>query len=218
MDYLTLKKLVRQGENQHLEFKLKAKFPVRIVREAVAFANTEGGTLLIGVDDEKNIKGLKFASEEEYALNEAFQKYCSPPIDYHIERVVLESEREVLIYTIPKSEKIHRVLENLEDSNPGIAYVRVKDMSVKASREMREILKGRKRNRSVRFNYGIKEGLLMKYLEGHTQITVEEFATMAKISRKEASRTLVILVLAGVLEIQPQPHHADAFVMIEQLH
>ena len=55
-----LRRLVSQGEGQHLEFKRKASFPEKIVRELIAFANTEGGTLLIGVDDDKSIPGVKF--------------------------------------------------------------------------------------------------------------------------------------------------------------
>ncbi len=212
MDYPTLKKMVRQGEGQHLEFKLKAKHPIRIVREAVAFANTEGGILLIGVDDDKNIKGVKFASEEEFALQEALQKYAFPVIDYNLERITLESERQVLVYTIPKSKQIHRVLEDSNETQAGIAYVRVSDMSIKASREMREILKGRQRNKDVRFKYGEKENILMKYLEIHKHISVEEFANIAQIPRRVASRTLVLLVLAKVLDIEPHPQYADAFV------
>ncbi|GAB4395677.1 MAG: hypothetical protein OHK0053_05540 [Microscillaceae bacterium] len=215
MDYPTLKKLVRQGEGLHLEFKLKANHPEKIVREAVAFANSEGGLLLIGVDDDKTIRGLKYASEDEYSLVEAFAKYCSPPIDYLLEKVPVEANREVLVFTIPKSENVHFVIENFE-TGWGQAYVRVEDKSLKASREMREILRGRRRNRNVQFQYGTKEEILMKYLETHRQITVDEFSRTAKIPRRVASRTLVLLVLARVLQIQPNPVHADAFTFTEE--
>jgi predicted HTH transcriptional regulator len=187
------------------------------VREAVAFANTEGGTLLIGIDDDKTIRGLKFASEDEFALDQAFKKHCFPELIYNLEKITLESEREILVYTIPKSNQMHRVIEDLEEpESSGTAYVRVSDMSVKASREMREILKGRVRDRDVRFKYGDKENILMKYLEAHNHITVDEFCQMAKIPRRIASRTLVLLVLAKVLEIEPQPQYADAFVRYEE--
>jgi predicted HTH transcriptional regulator len=54
-DYKALKALVRQGEGMHLEFKLKAAHPEKIVREIVAFANAQGGLLLVGVGDDKSI-------------------------------------------------------------------------------------------------------------------------------------------------------------------
>ena len=49
-----LRRLVSQGEGQHLEFKRKASYPDKIVRELIAFANSQGGTLLVGVDDDKS--------------------------------------------------------------------------------------------------------------------------------------------------------------------
>ena len=70
-----LKKLVLNGESQFLEFKKKADHPEKIVREMVAFANSEGGTLLIGVDDRGNISGLPFPDEDTYAMEAAISMY-----------------------------------------------------------------------------------------------------------------------------------------------
>lgn len=47
-DLKNLKNLVRHGEGQRLEFKMKVKFPEKIIKELVAFANTDGGHLLLG--------------------------------------------------------------------------------------------------------------------------------------------------------------------------
>ena len=60
-DKLTeLRKLISKGEGLHLEFKRKALHPDKILRELIAFANSGGGILLVGVDDDKSIPGLKF--------------------------------------------------------------------------------------------------------------------------------------------------------------
>lgn len=213
MNLQELRRIVRRGEGRHLEFKLKANHPDKIMREAVAFANSEGGQLLIGVSDDQAIKGVKFPDEDVFALENAFNKYCTPKIHYTLEKIPVEREREVLLYSIPKSKKIHYVIQDFKTKR-GRAYIRVEDKSVKASREMREILRGQRRERQVRFNYGDKEQKLMQYLELHKQITVQEFAQLAKIPRRKASRTLVLLVLAGVLQIMPN-EVADAFLFIE---
>jgi DNA-binding IclR family transcriptional regulator len=55
----------------------------------------------------------------------------------------------------------------------------------------------------VRFGYGEKEKMLMQYLAGHPYVTVAQFAALAGIPRQLASRTLVLLVLASVLRINP---------------
>lgn len=203
IDLRELKELVRHGENKYVEFKLKTTHPEKIVREMVAFANTDGGRLIVGVADDKSLKGLKFPDEDEFILQRAIEKYIYPAIDYTLDRLIVEGEREVLIYTIPKSPfkphyvDLDGVLENRR------AYVRVADRSVQASREMREILKGERKGLNIRFQYGEKEKTLMKYLADNQQITVETYASIANISRKIASRTLVVLVLANVLKVKP---------------
>lgn len=65
-----LKKLASEGEGIQLEFKLKATYPEKIVRELIAFANTEGGTLLIGVDDDGSIPGVKYPEEEAHVVRQ----------------------------------------------------------------------------------------------------------------------------------------------------
>jgi predicted HTH transcriptional regulator len=214
LDARMLKDLVRPGEGQRLEFKLKTNHPEKIVKSVVAFANTQGGKLLIGIGDDRSIKGLRFSDEDEFLLVRAIEKYCYPMIDYEIERVAIENEREVLIFDIkPSPMKPHYVdLDGIQENRK--AYVRVADKSVQASKEMREVLKGERKAQSIKFNFGEKEKTLMQYLAFNQSITVEKFAEIAQLQRKVASRTLVVLVLANVLKIKPN-EIADVFVRNE---
>lgn len=193
--------LVVKGESSTLEFKRKVAHPEKIVREIVAFANTAGGLLLIGVDDDGSIPGLKYAEEEAYALETAVKKLCKPPIPLHIEIVPISEKRAVLKYKIePSNKKPHLV----KDPEKPTTYVRFKDRSIQASREMREILRRQRKPRDIRFTFGEKEKLLMQYLEEYGAITLDEFSKIAKIKKYYASKTLIILVLAKVLEIEPR--------------
>ncbi len=201
MELKDLKTLVRQGEGVTLEFKLKANHPEKIIREIVAFANTKGGTLLVGVGDDKSIPGLKFIDEEEYMLVRAIERNCFPPVKYEMERVAVTDERDVLVFTIPKStEKPHYV--QLDNEESGKAYVRVQDRSVQASKEMKQILR-RENQEGIQFKFGDKEKILMQYLSENQKITLNKFVEIAKIPVWLASRTLVLLVLSNVLKIQP---------------
>ncbi|WP_185155641.1 AlbA family DNA-binding domain-containing protein [Rudanella paleaurantiibacter] len=204
MDYRALKDLVRRGEGQQIEFKLKVNHPEKIIREVVAFANSEGGLLFIGVNDDLSIPGLKHADEDLYLLERAIQKFCFPAIPYTVERIPLYDEREVLLFKIPASPgRPHYVVLDADKPEEKKAYVRVADRSVQASKEVREILKGQRADRSVRFTYGDKERVLMQHLSQHQTITVDTFASLANVPRKIASRTLVLLVLANVLQVHP---------------
>lgn len=203
-DYKMLRELVRQGEGRYLEFKFKTSHPEKIVREIVAFANTAGGILLIGVGDDGTIPGLKYADEDEYLLVRAIEKFCFPAIPYTLERIPLADEREVLLLRIPRStQRPHYILPDPADPDNRRVYVRVDDKSVQASKEVREIMKGERTARSLRFTYGDKEKVLMQYLGKNTHVTVDSFAALANIPRKIASRTLVLLVLANVIDVHP---------------
>lgn len=203
MEYRELKELVRKGENKFIEFKLKTNHPEKIIREMVAFANSDGGKLIIGIGDDKTIKGLRFPDEDEFILQKAIEKHIYPVIDYEISRIKVEGEREVLVYDIKKSPfKPHYVdLDGIAENRK--AYVRVEDKSVQASREIREILKGERKALNIKFHYGDKERTLMKYLAENPSITVDMYANIANIPRKVASRTLIVLVLANVIKVQP---------------
>lgn len=203
MEYRELKELVRKGENKFIEFKLKTNHPEKIIREMVAFANSEGGKLIIGIGDDKTIKGLRFPDEDEFILQKAIEKHIYPMIDYEISRIKVDGEREVLVYDIKKSPfKPHYVdLDGIAENRK--AYVRVEDKSVQASREIREILKGERKSLNIKFHYGDKERTLMKYLAENPSITVDTYANIANIPRKVASRTLIVLVLANVIKVQP---------------
>ncbi|GAB4132391.1 MAG: ATP-binding protein [Raineya sp.] len=215
-DLQTLRKLIRQGEGLHTEFKLKTTHPEKIVREIVAFANTDGGLLLIGVSDDKQLLGAKFPDEDEYVIEKAIKEYCSPPINYTLERIPIaeESEREILLFHIEKSQEAPHYI--IKGDDKGKVYVRVADRSIQASKEMRSILKEQKKHKAFRFNYGEKEQKLMSYLAIHSAITVAKFAEIASIAPKTASRTLVLLCLANVLRIQAS-EEADLFVLADNL-
>jgi predicted HTH transcriptional regulator len=140
LDVRNLKNLVRHGEGLRLEFKMKVKYPEKIVKELVAFANTDGGHLFVGVSDAGVIEGVKFAEEEQFLLERAIEKYCFPAFTYRAYRIRLDNGRDVLVYQVYESvDKPHFV--QLETDPHPICYVRVKDRTIQASKEMKQILR-----------------------------------------------------------------------------
>ena len=204
---MTLRELHRTvslGEGESLEFKRKASHPDKIVKELVAFANTKGGYLLVGVSDDGSIPGLKFPDEEAFAIEQAIFKLCKPKFDFEKKIIAISEKRSVLSIYVPSStRKPHFVLEHFR-KRWGQAFIRVEDKSVKASREVREIIKKSKLERNIKFTYGNKEQQLMRYLEEHDSITLQRFKDLAGINTFTASNTLIRLVLANVLLVIPR--------------
>lgn len=203
-DYLTIKdirSLAKKGEGQQLEFKMKVKYPEKIIREMVAFANSEGGILLLGVGDLGDVAGLQFPDEDQFVMDRAIEKYCFPVFSHTSYKVSLDDQRAVLVYVIHKSvDKPHFV--QLDGEEHPKCFVRLHDKSIQASKEMKQILR-RMDEEGIQFTYGESEKWLITYLHTHEKITLAEFATFAKLPMWLASRKLVLLVLCNVLRIEP---------------
>ena len=220
-----VRSLAYRGEGAFVEFKRKVEYPEKIIREIVAFANTKGGYLLIGIDDDGTLPGIKYAEEDMYAIEKALKKWCRPEIEYKVEIVPVSRKKSILSFHIKESKKKpHYVLlgDIMAETNTSPiqkvyphakngtlprkkrAYVRVDDKSLQASREVWEIMKRNRKPKDIKFSYGEKEKILMKFLNEHGTITLKEFKEAAGLSYFRASRTLVLLVLANVLEIVPQ--------------
>ncbi len=203
-----LKTLVRQGEHQTLEFKRKIDHPEKVVKEVVAFANSQGGSLLVGVSDNGDISGLRNPEEEAFALNTAIDKFCKPTINYQLIQIPISQKKYVLHYKITKSE-VGPHFVNATNSNE--AFIRIEDKSVKASREITEIIRQRRKENGVNLRFGVHEKALMQHLEAKGSITVSAYMNISKLPRSSASKKLVLFVLAGILEIIPGEKE-DVFV------
>jgi predicted HTH transcriptional regulator len=198
-EFRKLKRLVAEGEGQNLEFKRKASFPEKIVREMIAFANATGGTVLIGVDDNGTIAGLKYPEEESHVIQQAL-KSCKPTLKLTERFIPIGNARSILRYDIPESKRKPHYLVHNGSKN---SFVRVADQSIKASREVKEIVRRAQQMRNVKFHYGDHERILIQYLDKNSTITVKEFMRIGKLNRFNASRKLILLVLANVLHITP---------------
>ena len=212
MNLEELNRVVQLGEGLTLEFKTRVPKPERIAKEVIAFANTIGGRLLLGVDDDGTVKGVRDSDEEEYALKEALNSYCTPPVRYSIERVPVSKKRNVLFVNVFESSEKPHILIDPDDPAVKTAYVRINDMSVEASKEHVRLMKTGKNSSDVKFEFGDKEHKLMRYLEDYGRITVPQFANLVNIPKRKASHTLVLLAKANVLQLHADPRH-DYFTL-----
>ncbi len=204
-----LRKLVSAGEGSRLEFKRKATYPEKIVREMIAFANTKGGILLLGIGDDGTIPGLKFPEDEVHVMKEALQK-VRPPLNYIETFIPIGNARMAIQYEIVESEKKPHYLLNGEMLKE--SFVRVEDKSIKASREVREIIRREQQKKDIKFWYAEHEKFLMEYLDKNISITLAEFVALSGLKKFYASKKLIILVLADVLRVTPN-EKGDVFTL-----
>ncbi len=194
-------RLAQQGEGLHIEFKKKVSHPEKIVREVIALANTEGGYLLIGVDDDKTVSGQRYIDEEVYVLDKAIKELIRPIVNYHQWVIPINEKKGVAVYRFEKSPKRPHYLY---EEGRKKSFVRADDRTIQASKEVWQILRRQKKPKDIIFNYGEKETKLMQALKAQESITLKEYSKIAQLPKFIASKTLIRLVLANVLEVVPQ--------------
>lgn len=198
-----LRELIAKGESSTLEFKRKFTTSEKIAREIIAFANTTGGILLLGVDDNGVVKGVD-SEKEQIGLLEIALHTIEPPLAVHIEVVEIEF-LDVVVVHVPKSPLCpHRynstAPEDVESHRK--VFIRQGDKSITASKEMTRVLRGQHPDAPpLTLSIGDREQRLFTYLERHGRATVHDFARLVNISRRRASQILVRLVRAGVVHI-----------------
>lgn len=200
-----VQRLAKQGEGQLLEFKKKANYPEKIMKELVAFTNSNGGTLLLGVDDNGEASGVREVDGEAFLVEDAIEKLIRPKLNYSVEVIRVNEKKGIAVFRIEESRKKPHFVKDDPKTRKGTAYIRCADESQKASREMREIIRRRLKEKDIQFTYGEKENALLKMLDEHNQISLTEYAQGSKLPKFVASRTLIRLVLANVLDINPSP-------------
>jgi predicted HTH transcriptional regulator len=214
MKYRDLKELIEEGENIQCEFKRKFSTQEKIAREMIAFANTKGGYVLFGVDDDKKIFGVESEKETAELVKDTASNYCEPPLAYSIEFKEFDG-KEIVIVSVPESDnKPHRLQDYLNelDINKAVVTIRVNDKSVQASKEMVRILRAQT-NKSALKNYviGVNEKTVFEYLGKKERISVEELSSLVNISERRASRTLVKMVRANLLMIHTKDNGKEFF-------
>lgn len=213
MDLQSLRHTVAAGEGLHTEFKRKLPAWDKLAREIVAFANTDGGSVLVGVDDDGSLVGVRDPRALEEVLPDKIRAFCRPAPEFEIGVIPLTRKRAVVAIHVPRSlVKPHLALETPE-AHKGLALIRIHESSTTASREMYDLLKYEGKERNMKVEYGDKERVLMQWLQNEPYVTVPAFSDVARIPRQVASRTLVHLTKANVLRIAPQIDADDQFFL-----
>ncbi|MFN5875633.1 MAG: RNA-binding domain-containing protein [Ignavibacteria bacterium] len=210
-----LRELIARGESSVLEFKRKFTTSEKIAREIIAFANTTGGYLLLGVDDNGLIKGVDSEKEQIDLLSVAIHT-IDPPLDVTMEVVEIDFV-DVIVVNVPQSQnRPHRFISTapIDAESHRKVFIRQGDKSITASKEMTRVLRGQHPDAPpITLSIGDREQRLFTYLERHGKATVHDFARLVNMSRRRASQILVRLVRAGVVHIVSDNGH-DYYTLV----
>jgi hypothetical protein len=198
-----IKDLIKEGEHQLLDFKFEISDSRKIAKTLVAFSNTDGGTLLIGVKDNGKIAGVR-TDEEFYMVQAAAGMYCKPEIAFESKRWVVDG-KTVLEITIPKGANFPYFAQT--EPNKWLAYVRVKDENIQASAVHLKVWKNKIHDKGILMEYSDKVKKLMEYLEINPSISISKFCRTAFLPKSAAENILADLIYFGLIESVYKDHH-----------
>lgn len=192
--------LIAQGEHQQQDFKYCINDSRKIAKSLVAFANADGGRLLLGVKDNGKIVGVK-SDEEYYMVEAAANIYSKPKIEFTVQQWEAEG-KTVLEVNVEKSGNRPHYAQ-CEDKK-WLAYIRRNDENTLANKVLLKSWKLERNKKGLLFVYDEPRQLLVNYLGEHTEITLSKFCRLAQISRMLAENILAELLSMGCINIEAE--------------
>ncbi len=183
--------LILQGEGSKLEFKRSISTAHRIARTLVAFANTSGGRLLIGVADDGAILGVSSESREIHRIEEATDQLADPALSVTYETLSPDGRKVLIISVEESSEKPHYAVD---ETGKRTIYVRAKDKSVPTNKL---IIAPTTAEASLLQSPVART--LIQYLRRNDDITADKYAKLINVSAYRAGKLLALFADQGLL-------------------
>ena len=184
-----LQSLISEGEHQQQDFKYRVSDALKLAKSVSAFANTDGGRLLIGVRDDGHMSGVR-SEEEIYMMHQAAYRYCRPEASIKFDTYHIEG-RTVVIATVPPSDK-RPICVTSDDSKPR-AYIRIADENIVASPVHLAIWRDSQNQEGTMMTYTDNVKKLLKAMQ-------DQHLTLNQIVRRSAiPRHKVITMLARLI-------------------
>lgn len=193
--------LIKQGEHQTLDFKHSITDSKKIARSLVAFANTDGGILLIGVKDNGSIVGID-SEEEYYMIEAAAQMYCKPEVHFDVTKWTINSKTVLEVIVKPSKKRPHKAPDKNGEYK---AFVRFGDENMVATPIQLRIWKADRNRQSIRMILSERENALFDYFKSNSRITVNQYSKIGFMSRIDAENILVNLTVLGMISYTATP-------------
>ena len=185
--------LIEEGEHQQQDFKYRVDDACKLAKSVSAFANTDGGRLLIGVRDDGHLSGVR-SEEEIYMMHQAAYKYCRPEASVQFDTYHAEG-RTIVVATVPPSDK-KPVCAQDEDGRMR-AYIRINDENIVASPVLFALWQESQQPQGAMITYNDDIRKLLNVMQG--QQTLNQIVRHSKLPRRKVVTLLAHLIRFGTV-------------------
>ena len=190
-----IQRLISEGEHQQQDFKYRVSDAMKLAKSVSAFANTDGGRLLIGVRDDGHMSGVR-DEEEIYMMHQAAYRYCRPQASIKFDTYHVEG-RTIVVATVPPSDK--RPVCAIGDDGRQRAYIRIADENIVASPVHLAIWRESQNPQGTIMTYTDTVSKLINTLQGQ-HLTLNQLVRHAAIPRPKVINLLARLIRFHVAE------------------
>lgn len=190
-----LKRRISEGEGLQLDFKFRIDDQKKIARTLAAFANSEGGSLLIGVKDSGKIAGCN-PEEEFYMIEGAAQVYCQPAVEFE-HQVIQEGHHLVMEITVHPSESKHKAQD---EEGKWKFYHRIEDQTLLANKIIFLLWRYKKEGKKKAESFTPELSQLLKLIEEHEPVSISKLFRESKLPKNVVNEHIATLVYWEVIE------------------
>ena len=185
--------LIREGEHQQQDFKYRVADACKLAKSVSAFANTDGGRLLIGVRDDGNLSGVR-SEEEIYMMHQAAYKYCKPEASIKFDTYHVEG-RTIVIATVPPSSK--KPVCAQDEAGRMRAYIRINDENIVASPVHLALWRESQKPQGAMITYNDDIRQLLDAMQGLQ--TLNQVVRLSRLPRYKVVNLLARLIRFGTV-------------------
>ena len=185
--------LIREGEHQQQDFKYRVADACKLAKSVSAFANTDGGRLLIGVRDDGHLSGVR-SEEEIYMMHQAAYKYCKPEASIKFDTYHAEG-RTIVIATVPPSSK--RPVCAQDEEGRMRAYIRINDENIVASPVHLALWRESQKPQGAMITYNDDIRKLLDVMHGRQ--TLNQIVRLSRLPRHKVITLMARLIRFGTL-------------------
>ena len=194
--------LIREGEHQQQDFKYRVADACKLAKSVSAFANTDGGRLLIGVRDDGHLSGVR-SEEEIYMMHQAAYRYCKPEASikfdtYHVTPDTGSGERglrTIVMATVPPSMK--RPVCAIDETGRMRAYIRINDENIVASPVHLALWRESQKPQGVMLTYNDDIRRLLDVIQD--RLMLNQIVRLSRLPRHKVITLMARLIRFGTL-------------------
>lgn len=194
---MSLIERISKGEGAQLDFKFRIDDQRKIARTLVAFANSHGGSLLIGVKDNGKIAGVN-PEEEFHMIQGAADLFTKPEVQFE-SKTWQEGHHFVLEIVVPKSELKHKALD---DDGKLKSYVRVNDHTLLGNKILEKIWRLEKFGVNRPESFDEDTLALIQTIRESQPVTISKLYRSIPISKNRVDGIVSVLVFWNVIRME----------------